>query len=84
MVSMVSSNIGKNILYTCLIVSSVYSYSDFLVNEISSDGTIVRLTDLSCPDYNQNKTVPLTVSIAIVFLVDPVALSRLALTRMFH
>lgn len=33
-----------------------YRYSDFLVNEISTDGKIVRLTDLSCPDYSQTKS----------------------------
>ncbi|CAF4811277.1 unnamed protein product, partial [Rotaria magnacalcarata] len=29
---------------------------DFLVNEISSDGVVIHLTDLSCPDFGQNKS----------------------------
>ncbi|CAF2048156.1 unnamed protein product [Rotaria magnacalcarata] len=33
-----------------------YRYSDFLVNEISSDGVVIHLTDLSCPDFGQNKS----------------------------
>ncbi|CAF4575167.1 unnamed protein product [Rotaria sp. Silwood1] len=37
-----------------------YRYSDFLVNEISSDGTVIHLTDLSCPDFNENKSNSLT------------------------
>jgi tRNA pseudouridine13 synthase len=37
-----------------------YRYSDFLVNEISSDGSIVHLTDLSCPEFDQNKPNSLT------------------------
>lgn len=36
-------------------------YSDFLVNEISAEGNVVHLTDLSCPDYNKNKSNPSTV-----------------------
>lgn len=38
-----------------------YRYSDFLVNEISSDGSIVHLTDLSCPDFTPNKPSSSTV-----------------------
>ncbi|CAF2479447.1 unnamed protein product [Rotaria sp. Silwood2] len=37
-----------------------YRYSDFLVNEISFDGSIIHLTDLSCPDFDQKKSSSLT------------------------
>ncbi|CAF5186772.1 unnamed protein product, partial [Rotaria magnacalcarata] len=40
-----------------------YRYSDFLVNEISSDGVVIHLTDLSCPDFGQNKSNLTTVTI---------------------
>ena len=43
--------------------TSIDSYSDFLVNEISTDGSIVHLTDLSCPDFDQSKSTPLIVSL---------------------
>ncbi|UJR33304.1 hypothetical protein I4U23_020754 [Adineta vaga] len=35
-----------------------YRYSDFLVNEISSNGTVIHLTDLSCPEYDQHNSSP--------------------------
>lgn len=49
---------------TLLVNFYSYSYSDFLVNEISIDGSIVRLTDLSCPDFDQHKSVSLTVKLS--------------------
>lgn len=63
MVLMVSSNIGK--ISSCLVQSAIirFSYSDFLVNEITEDGVVVHLTDLSCPDFDGNKSITLTVEI---------------------
>ncbi|CAF3503976.1 unnamed protein product [Adineta steineri] len=36
-----------------------YRYSDFLVNEISTNGSIVHLTDVSCPEFDSHKPTSL-------------------------
>lgn len=61
MVLMGSSNIGRISPFIPQSRIFIFSYSDFLVNEITEDGVVIHLTDLSCPEFDGNKSVSLTV-----------------------
>ena len=61
MVLMELLNIGKISPFVIQSRIFIFSYSDFLVNEITEDGVVIHLTDLSCPEFEGNKSVSLTV-----------------------